>query len=457
MSQPVNLQKAYDNAEALRELEIPASSQLPFDLVLGRHKQTTKLLANSGSDITTSGANKWYEYSFSEPVFLNEISISEENYASYNEFEFRWRLATGEEVSTKLSKDSGKNYRAPINQLVSQVSFRPPKKWWAEVKINRVTLIGFPQHELHNFIELVSNLEDYQTKIIADVDAAIKNAEQANKRLTAVESERDARLAEITSADQSIKDLTAKIGGLTEQRQNLLDEITKREELISTLDKRRSEVHEQITEREVVREGLVKKIAELKQELRDLQDDVNMFPTEISAFVTQGGKSVTTYGKLAAVPILLMVVVTSLLVFNAANLTTVFDEDDKAKIWSILVTRLPYVFIATAIITASYKLVRLFVGEIMRINQQRLNLSKISIIATDTSNASQKGLTGLSDRDIYELRTDLKMQLLRDHLKEYISKDFKYQQKSKFEMPNFSRKQKDVEDEIKAGDNPGEE
>ena len=91
---------------------------------------------------------------------------------------------------------------------------------------------------------------------------------------------------------------------------------------------------------------------------------------------------------------------------------------------------MPYVIIATGIITASYKLARVFVAEIMRINQQRLNLSKISIIATDASNTSQGGLSDLSDRELYELRTDLKMQLLRDHLKEYLSSDFRYHGKS---------------------------
>jgi len=89
-----------------------------------------------------------------------------------------------------------------------------------------------------------------------------------------------------------------------------------------------------------------------------------------------------------------------------------------------------YVIIATGLIIASYKLARVFIAEIMRINEQRLNLSKISIIATDASNTSQGGLSNLSDRELYELRTDLKMQLLRAHLKEYLSSDFRYHGKS---------------------------
>ena len=106
------------------------------------------------------------------------------------------------------------------------------------------------------------------------------------------------------------------------------------------------------------------------------------------------------------------------------------EINESASICSILIKRMPYVIIATRIITASYKLARVFVAEIMRINQQRLNLSKISIIATDASNTSQGRLTDLSDCELCELWTDLKMQLLRDHLKEYLSSDFRYHGKS---------------------------
>jgi len=62
----------------------------------------------------------------------------------------------------------------------------------------------------------------------------------------------------------------------------------------------------------------------------------------------------------------------------------------------------------------------------VKINHQRLSLTKISIIAKDVAHASEAGLD-LSDEDLFKLRSDLKMQLLRDHMKEYISKDFKIQ------------------------------
>ena len=137
---------------------------------------------------------------------------------------------------------------------------------------------------------------------------------------------------------------------------------------------------------------LNKEVAEFNQKLRVLRDDVNLFPTEISHFVSQGGQNIGTYWELAAVPIGLIVIVTGLLVFNAANLTTVLDESNTAKVWSILLTRIPFVVITTAIIAASYKLARVFIREMIQINQQRLNLSKINIVATDVDTPKNPGV-----------------------------------------------------------------
>ena len=108
-----------------------------------------------------------------------------------------------------------------------------------------------------------------------------------------------------------------------EKRQGLLNDITNWGQPISTLDERRSKIQEIIIERSTEREGLAEEVAELKQDQRALEDDVNMFPTKIGAFVTQGGKNIQTYWWLATVPIALLVLVTALLVFKAADLTTV--------------------------------------------------------------------------------------------------------------------------------------
>ena len=59
----------------------------------------------------------------------------------------------------------------------------------------------------------------------------------------------------------------------------------------------------------------------------------------------------------------------------------------------------------------------------IKINQQKLSLTKVSIIAKDIASASENGLN-LNDHELFQLRSHLKMNMLRDHMKEYLSKDF---------------------------------
>ena len=79
LPQPVDLSKAQEEVEKINATEVPAQSQLPFDLLHGKSKKTTKLLANSGSTVPMNGSNRWYEFEFEEPIFLNEIIVNEEN------------------------------------------------------------------------------------------------------------------------------------------------------------------------------------------------------------------------------------------------------------------------------------------------------------------------------------------------------------------------------------------
>lgn len=420
----VDLNNANEKLDQLRATQVASVTSLPFELLNRRNNKSSKLVANSGETAPMDGANRWFDYEFSEPVFISEIVVSVENYSSYDTFEVKWELAQGRTDRQEISRESDTTYRASVNQLVKSISFKPPRKWLTNPKLNSVSLVGFQTKELEEFVGLVTRLDRYKADIVTDSERAIRSAEEANNKLDALRQERDQLNGQITESKSTVTDLNNQIGRLTEERNGLVADVKKREETVATLGEQEVTVKERITERNSERSALAVEIAEKKQELRSLQDDINMFPTEISGFVSQAAKNTNTYWWLSVVPIALLVVMAALLVLNAANLTTVIDEHENARIFSILVTRIPYVVIATAIIGAAYKLAALFVGEIMRINQQRLNLSKVSIIATDVSKASAEGLEDLSDEEIFALRTRLKMDMLRDHMKEYLSKDF---------------------------------
>lgn len=112
-----------------------------------------------------------------------------------------------------------------------------------------------------------------------------------------------------------------------------------------------------------------------------------------------------------------------LLISGAADLTVIISENPKIDIQTLLLSRIPYVTIASGIIYACYEIAKVFISEMIKINRQRLNLTKISIIAKDVSSAAETGLNNLDEDKIYKLRTEQKMELLRNHLTYYLGKD----------------------------------
>lgn len=122
-------------------------------------------------------------------------------------------------------------------------------------------------------------------------------------------------------------------------------------------------------------------------------------------------------------PSILIFLMFWLLIKGSADLTTKITGSESINIAALAVSRAPYVAVACAIITASYYVAKMLILEMVRISRQRLALTKISIIAKDMSN-SIDGDLGLSDDERYVRRLTLKMDLMRNHLQEYISADF---------------------------------
>ncbi len=161
-------------------------------------------------------------------------------------------------------------------------------------------------------------------------------------------------------------------------------------------------------------------IESLNTKLSQLRANIDLFPTELESFVSQGSKNTRTLFWLSAAPIGIIGVMFFLLISGAVDLTTQIDPEDKVNIGALIASRTPYVVVALAIITSCYKIAKFFMLELIEINRQRLNLTKIGIIAKDVSNAAESGLD-ISEVEKYTLRVRLKMELLKDHLKGYIS------------------------------------
>lgn len=251
-----------------------------------------------------------------------------------------------------------------------------------------------------------------------DIDQ--REAELVNYEFDKVELQTSisSHTSEVSALETTISELETTRDEISERTRTLKssesDLISRVEAIDDSIDGKKNEQHSLNTD-----------ISTLKSNLQKLKADIYNFTSDFSGYNEAAGQSVARYLFIALIPIIIIGLVTIALFNNAADLTYVFERSDKVDITSIFLTRMPYVILASAIITACYKIAKLFISEVINISRRRQDLIQVSIIAKDVSETSVNGLS-LSDEALYEKRTKLKLSLLREHLKGLISNNYIY-------------------------------
>ena len=395
---------------------------LPFELVERATNKTTKLLANSGSTQPIDGRHRWHDYKFREPVFLTELQILTSNYSGFAEFEILWRSQDGEKHTAKL-RIAGDRVSAAISDLCTEISFRPPQTYFTSPSINVVRLVGVKKEDFGEILKIAGDMASSKSEAISTIDTAVLDAERKIQAGQKSIEERASVQREITQAKGSLSRLKKNIEDINQKRVELIAEQTTAssalEEALTRLKTAQND-ERNLTD---LKGNLQSEIAASEADLKELKTNIHLFPSEIVSFVNQGSQNIKDYTSFAALPVAIIVIIFVLLIGGAADLSIIVSENPKIDIQTLLLSRIPYVAIATAIIYACYEIAKVFISEMIKINRQRLNLTKISIIAKDISSAAEKGLNNLDDEQLYKLRTEQKMALLREHLTDYLGKD----------------------------------
>lgn len=405
--------------EKLGGVDVSQPDSIRFSLLNKQSNKSTKLLANSGDTVPLDGRHRWYEYEFKSEVFITSISIESENYSSLQKFEIEWyrngKLLSFDEISI-----NDRVVETSINDLIDEIRFRPSRVWLKDPKINKVEIRGFEKEDINEYIEKLDQIENYKNIVTIEADKIISKAERQNDALEKLESQIVIVQESITGLKNEEAEIQGRIGRLGEQEKSVnenISQISEKEERIKSSISR-AELTNEALERET--KAIEKRIKDQERELQSLKDNVNMFPSDLMGFAEQSGSNISLYAALSLIPILVILIMFLVLIDGSADLTTITKDNPNVDVWTIFLTRLPYVAVATAIIGACYGISRAFISEVMRINQQKLALTKVSIIASEVARASEDELD-LTEEERFELRAHLKMNILKDHLKSYVS------------------------------------
>lgn len=368
--------------------------------------QSAEVINNIKPELSIKGQSRQYRFEFAEPVYITNISIECSGYDSIDKFEIQVHHVDGTNHDERV-RVNGDEVNLRLGKLSSGFSFKPDPKWLSNTQIHKISVHGFTLDEFHK------------------LEWSVKEISAERKRLDSREVELDGRELEIEALVQKKADLEKSVGTLTAEASKLATEQTQFESKIASAEAQFDNLTSKISSIQSERRILVKDIEDNQAELRKIKTEVRLFPSEITGFVKEGNSNIIWYVGIGVPFAIILGIILKSLFSSAIDLTQLWRADDNVDVWIIFLTRIPFVLVAMAMIEACGYIVGRLVYEIMRINRQRLEFAKLSIIAKDVSAASSTG-TDLSEDEVFELETKLKMELLREHMKNHSQSEFDY-------------------------------
>ncbi|APE28374.1 coiled-coil domain-containing protein [Aurantiacibacter gangjinensis] len=418
-------QSILDDASA--EIDDGASGvpAIPYYLVEKQGNKTTKLLSNSGTDTSIQAKNRWHTYEFKNPLFICFVDIEGDEISDADEYRFRVTLEDGSEKELKGRPKSGK-LRIDINEFCVSIAFKPPSIFWSVFRrtpeIQRVSLWGFYKENLGEFLHKISRINSIKLEAKSEISEIKDDTDERILVLAKKESELEAIDQDIEDTRSNLEKLNAAIAekeSVDSELQAKLDRTDAQlEKLIEQVSERRAEL-DTVTKS---RENGKQEVEESKAELKKLQDNINLFPSEISGFVEQASNDIRTYnlyysGLVAIICILFIWILT-----GSYDLSEWVKENPDRSVWPLLLAKLPLAIAVSALVTACYKIAKVFVAKILDINDKKLSLTQISIIAKDLSQSAEAGLQ-LSAEKSYAFRLRTKMAMLGDHINTFVKSE----------------------------------
>lgn len=364
-------------------------------------------LINSASGEPFDAKARWFSYFFVQPVYLTEITISVDGYSAGDRFDLEVEHVDGTYHEERVPV-SGSSVTLRLGKLSRSFRFRPEKKWFSDTKLTSVSVKGYTENEFHEF-----------EWAIRDYEKRLAKLQEREHTIQALETDLATKRTEKVALEAEIGKSRVELDQLQKANVAAMAAAATEDERRKNFEQRKNEARDQLNE-------LTKQVQSKSNELDQLVKELRLFPAEIAGFIREGNRSIRQYLLIGLPFAIILIIVTYRLFSSAVDLTQLWRQDPNIDVWTVFLTRLPFVVIALAILEVCGAILARLIFEVMRINRQRTEFSKLSIIAKDVSTASGSIAKGMTPDKIFDRETALKMELLREHMKNYVGTEFEY-------------------------------
>jgi len=412
--------------------EIDSSTNLdPYiqniDIIENNSGKFIQLINSNDDEFQYALNNKYYIFQFKEPIYVQKIIFTPIDDIKLKGLELISIDINGNEASTSFG--STHTIWSP-NKVITGFKFKPPKKLFKKITLNKLEIVGFTLNDFITIKDKVKEISEYKstlTQLAKELESKDIDLDEKVSSIETTIEKQESLIATLIDEQTDLED--SALPPLREEASRLTDDITELSTKKDLLEKEQTNLTNNITQLETTSSELNKEISIKDSELKKLVSNTNIFSTEIEEYITQGNQDIKLYSFLSLIPWILIMLVTYTVFFGSSNLSTelisMIKEGSKIDIMTVFWLRLPFVIIVVSILFVSYEISKMFIKNIIHIQKQRRTFAKIGIIAKDIADSSIEGLN-IKEKEKFELRTKLKMDLLKSHLTNEIGEKYEY-------------------------------
>jgi len=233
----------------------------------------------------------------------------------------------------------------------------------------------------------------------------------------------------ITSNRETLADIKKQSNNFTssnaakqQSANNLNKAVAKAEQKLALLNQEETAKTNSIQQLEEETRILNVNIAQTSEKLSALINDKNLISDEFRDYVTEGKNQSRAYLLLMILPCITIAVCAGFLIDGASDIMH-GKYETKNDVAAALLLRIPIAAAVGAAIYFSASIAAAFLKRIFSIEEERLTLAKLLVIAKDTVFSTAENLGSSIEQKLY-LRTKLKIELLKAHLSRNLSPTF---------------------------------
>lgn len=348
-------------------------------------------------------------FSCDTPVFLRKIE-----FVGVNTKGLDLTIFTSEGVSRKISViEYASGSIGVINDFCVRFTLRS-KGTFVKPKLSAIKVAGFDfkqQQKMRNalteFVAVNFELTDFLAeakKTVAAQEGRSAIAVASFAELQGKLSESEGELIELSTAlglkNKEVLDADARVKAAEHIAASVNAEIEAKSNNVQQLEREAKKLNIEV--------------ADLNKELSSLVNDRSLISDEFSEFVKEGKGQAAIYIKLMALPVLVMGG-SVLILFNGANNLIVGHYETSQDIMASILLRVPFAAAIGGAIYYSWIIGSSFMKKIFEIQEERLTLAKLLVLAKNTVYSTAEDL-GIDAQEKFHLRTRLKIEMLKSHL-----------------------------------------